>query len=350
MNEGEFRAGCTALGVEPGVTLEALERAYLKRNLALIRTGTPVEREQLRVLHEQLAAHQKAQAPAASAPPAAPHPANRAVPVYAPPTPGPPAELLDPFSFDSWLVNLVALPFVAGLAYVINLSPLQFLLAGFHTWMHEFGHATAAWLAGHRALPLPVGWTNIMPEKSLFVYLGVLFLLGAFFTAGWKERKIWPMLLAVAVLPMQFYMSWLMPEHRRDFWFSFCGVGGEFYLSTACMVAFFLQLPEKFKWGACRYVFLFLGASSFLHIWLFWRQVKRGHEGIPWGGMVTGEDDAGGDMNILRDDYAWSNHRIIDTYNGLGAACLGILLAVYIIFALRLDRVVGRRIAALWPE
>jgi len=353
MNEGEFRDGCAALGVDPSVTPEALERAYLKRNFSLIRTGTPEQRAQLKILHEKLAAHLKGRAPAAPAAAdsaAAANPANRPAPVYVPPPADPKAELLDPFSFDSRLVNLLALPLVAGLAWVVNASPLGGLMSGFHTWMHEFGHATAAWLSGRRALPLPIGWTNVMPEKSLFVYLGVLFLLGVLFVAGWRERKVWPMLLAVAVLPLQFQMSWRMPEHRTDFWFAFCGVGGEFYLSTACMVLFYFHLPEKFRWGLCRYVFLFIGASCFLHIWLFWRQVKRGLEGIPWGGMVTGEDDAGGDMNILRDDYAWSNHRIIDTYNGLGTACLAVLLVTYVIFALRLDRVIGRWIDSLWPE
>jgi hypothetical protein len=270
--------------------------------------------------------------------------------VYVPPPPDPRRELLDPFSFDSWLVNLAALPLVLIFAWVVNRSPLGGLMSGFHTWMHEFGHATAAWLSGRRALPLPIGWTNVMPEKSLFVYVGVLFLLAVLFIAGWKERKIWPMLIAVAVLPLQFYMSWVMPEHRTDFWFSFCGVGGEFYLSTACMVVFFFHLPEKFKWSLCRYVFLFIGASSFLHIWLFWRQVKHGEEGIPWGSMVNGEDDAGGDMNILRDDYGWNNHRIIDTYNGLGAACVAVLAIVYLAFVLRLDRPLGRLVVALWPD
>ena len=355
MNESEFREGCAALGVGPGITPEALERAYLKKNLALIRTGTPDERERLRIIHGKLAAHLQALAPVAPAagrpPPAdVPGSASRPVPVYVPPPPDPQAELLNPFSFDSWLVNLVALPLVTGFAWLISLTPLVNFLKGFHVWMHEFGHATVAWLSGRRALPLPIGWTNVMPEKSLFVYLGVLFLLGVLFVAGWKERKIWPMLIAVAVLPLQFYLSWVMPEHRTDFWFSFGGVGGEFYLSAACMAVFYFHLPEKFKWSICRYVFLFIGASSFLNIFLFWRQVKRGTEGIPWGSMVNGEEDAGGDMNILRDDYAWSNHRIIDTYNGLGTACVTALVIIWLIFLLRLDRVAGRWIAAWWPE
>jgi hypothetical protein len=354
VDQGEFNRGCVVFGVEPGVTLEALERVYMKKASALIRTGTPDEREQLRALHEKLAAYLTAHPPvtrveAGGAPsPAAPGP------VYQPPPPNPARELLNPFSFDSWLVNLLALPVVLALAWLVNLSPLGFFLKGFHIWMHEFGHATVAWLTGKRALPLPVGWTNVGPEKSNFVYFGVLFLLGVLLVAGWKERKIWPVLLALALAPLQFYMTWRLPGDRADLWLTFGGVGGEFYLSTALMALFYVQFPEKFKWGGCRYVGLFLGASSFLNIWFFWREVRRGNESIPWGSLVAGEEDGGGDMNILRDDYRWSNHDIIGTYSHLGRACLAALAIVYVVFALRLDRVadrtIGRAVKALWPE
>ncbi len=60
--------------------------------------------------------------------------------------------------------------------------------------------------------------------------------------------------------------------------------------------------------------------------------------------------DGGGDMNILRDEYHWSNHQITGTYNHLGNVCLVALLVVYVIFALRLDRLTGRLVTALWPE
>ena len=58
--------------------------------------------------------------------------------------------------------------------------------------------------------------------------------------------------------------------------------------------------------------------------------------------MVHGEEDAGGDMNILRDDFAWTQREIIHTYNNLATACLVVLLVLYVIFALRLDRLVRR--------
>jgi hypothetical protein len=254
------------------------------------------------------------------------------------------------FSFDSRTVNLIALPVVAFIAWLINLSPLGFFLRGFHVWIHEFGHATVAWLTGKRALPLPIGWTNVEGERSLFVYFGVLFLLGVLLVAGWRERKIWPVLIAGAVAPLQFYLTWRMPEYRADMWLSFGGVGGEFLLSALLMVLFYFQFPEKFKRCTCRYVFLFLGASSFANSYLFWRRVKHGTESIPWGSMIQGEEDGGGDMNVLRDVYHWNNHEIVDAYSHLGDVCLWAILIVYLVFALRLDRTASRPLSALWPE
>jgi hypothetical protein len=135
-------------------------------------------------------------------------------------------------------------------------------------------------------------------------------------------------------------MTWRMPEHRQEFWWgSFCGVGGEFYLSTMFMMAFFVQLPEKFRWGACRYVFFLIGATAFLNIVLFWNDVYHGREEIPFGTIINGEEDAGGDMNKLMEGYGWTKFQIRRTYHQLGHACWIALGVMYSIFALRLNRV-----------
>jgi hypothetical protein len=233
---------------------------------------------------------------------------------------------------------------VAGFAVLLQLTPLSFFFTGFHVWIHEFGHATVAWMTGRRALPLPIGWTNISPDKSDFVYYGILFLLGVLFVAGMRERKIMPMLTAVVLAVVQYFMTWKLPEHRADLWFSFGGVGGEFYLSAAMMGMFYFRLPEKFRWEICRYLFLFLGAGAFFRSWLLWYRIKRGQEGIPYGTMIHGEEDVGGDMNILR-DLGWTQRQIIHTYNDLATTCLIVLAVLYVIFALRLDRIVSRLIA-----
>ena len=214
--------------------------------------------------------------------------------------------------------------------------------------MHEFGHATAAWMTGRRATPLPFGWTPVEPEFSFFVYCGLLLMFGILFVAGWKERKIWPMLVAMVLAALQFYMTWRMPEQQQEFWWSaFGGVGGEFYLSALFMAFFFVELPEKFRWGMCRYVFFLIGATALLNISLFWNQVYHGLEQIPFGTMINGEDDQGGDMNKLMDVYGWTKNDIRHNYQYLGRWCWTGLGVVYTAFALRLnlipDKIIARR-------
>jgi hypothetical protein len=43
-------------------------------------------------------------------------------------------------------------------------------------------------------------------------------------------------------------------------------------------------------------------------------------------------------MNILVHDYHWTQHRIIFTYDHLANACLALVVVVYAVFNLRLNR------------
>ncbi len=165
VDESEFNRCCAALGIGPGVTNEILERAYLKKNFALIRTGTPEEREQLRMAPR--AAGRPPQGAASIPIRPSRGPAGRARQIPAAPAarcrcinprrPIPGGNFAIRGSFDSWLVNLLALP-SSRVSPGWSISARSFFfLKGFHVWMHEFGHATAAWLTGRRALPLPIG-------------------------------------------------------------------------------------------------------------------------------------------------------------------------------------------------
>jgi len=339
MNACEIQECCAILGVEPGIAPEALKRAYLKKSYALIQAGAPEEeRARLRAAHDALTAHLASRSSAGDDPgedvetsgPAAPGP------VYVPPPVAVP--FCRPLDFDCPVVNAAAIPLVALLAILVTRSGLGFFLEGFHVWVHEFGHATAAWLTGKRALPLPIGWTNISPEKSLFVYFGILGLLGLLFVAGWKERMIWPMIFAAGIAALQGYMTWLLPPEPARMWIVFAGCGGQFYLSALMIGLFYFELPEKFKWGGCRYVFLFIGVSCFFDAYTLWRNVKYGRIPLPYGSMVNGEEDANGDLDTLSADFGWSDRHIIATYTRLGDVCLAVLVIVYLVFALRLNR------------
>lgn len=358
MSEAELAESRTILGVGEDVTVEELERAYLMRNFGLIRgntdeprPGVEGERQRLRRAYEVLGAHLKARAesgqgagrsrvaprlPPAHAPRPPPGPMTPPKPIAAAPGADTPALL----AFDNWWVNTFVPPLLLGLAWAANASPLEFLLKGFHVWMHELGHASGAWMTGRKATPLPIGWTPVEDEFSWFVYGGVLFLFAVLFVAGWRERKVWPMVAAVVLAGLQFHMTWRMTPLQQEYWWGgFGGVGGEFYLSTLFMMFFWVQMPEKFRWGICRYVVFFLSASAFLNIYLFWWKVNRGLEGIPWGSMIGGEDDANGDMQRLKEDYGWTFRDFRVNFLTLGHWCWAALGIMYAIFALRLNRV-----------
>jgi hypothetical protein len=235
-------------------------------------------------------------------------------------------------------VKALAPPVVVALAVLFQVSPFGFLLEGLHVWIHELGHSSVAWLCGDYAVPLPFGWSNIGADRSLVVYFAVLGALGALAYAGWRERRAWPVFLGLVLVGVQASMTWRLPAYQGRLWMIFAGVGGEFYLSAAMVGLFYFEFPEKFRWGACRYLVLFIGAASFFESYAFWRKVASGAEGIPYGSLISGEDDGGGDMNILHFEYHWTQHRIIATYSHLSEACLVILGVVYLFFNLRLDR------------
>lgn len=362
MDADELERCRALLGVPAGASPDEIERTYMQRNYALIRgrsgaadEALPPEiveqKQQLRTAYETLVAHAREQVKAEMAKRKRPvlPPAHAPRPVVTPqalltPLPVSPRDPADDefilFRFDDWKVNTFVPPVLLGLAWLITISPLNFFLRGFQVWMHEFGHSTAAWLCGFRATPLPIGWTPVEPVYSPFVYWGLLLLFALLFAAGAKERKVWPMVAALGLAGLQYYMTWKMPPARQEFWWgAFGGVGGEFYLSTLLMMSFWVQLPEKFKWGACRYVFFFIGATTFLGIWLRWGDIYRGIEEIPFGSMINGEEDAGGDMNRLMDDYGWKKFDIRRNYLLLGYGCWIALGVMWALFALRLNRV-----------
>lgn len=325
------------LGLSPDYTQEELRAAYA----ALVASLPASEQDDLRDSHNVLNARIRRRLPRDEV--ILPPPGYQAPPpAYVPPAR---PESFDLDDYDNRWVTAFGPVLVALIAIGVSKTPLGFFLDGFHVWTHEFGHATVAWLAGHTASPLPIGWTNTGP-KTPFVYFGIIFLLIVLIVAGIRERKVWPVLIAVTLLPLQFYLSWVQPEYRYDLWVAFAGCGGELYLSAAAIALFHVRLPEKFRWGWCRYLFVFLGAGVFARAFTMWRDIRYGRIPLPFGSMVGGEEDAGGDLNILQDDFGWKDRQIIATYNNLATACLLGIVVVHLFFALGADRL-GRN---LWSR
>lgn len=330
MDDPELSRYCVLLGVRPDCTREELESAYAART-----AGAPAT-EEVRQAYNRISSRLRRATPAAGT--GTVGAVTPSVPVSARSAAAPVKQELALFTFDNWKVNVLAPPLLIGFVWLVNQSPFVFFLRGFHVWMHEFGHATAAWLCGRRATPLPIGWTPVEPEYSAFVYFGLLLMFGILFVAGWKERKVWPMLAAAGLAGLQFFMTWRLTEWQQEFWWgAFGGTGGTFYLSALMMGFFYVELPEKFRWGGCRYLLFLIGATTLLDSTAFWRAVHDGRELIPFGSMIHGEEDANGDMNKLMDLYRWKPSDIRENFYRLGLGCWTGLALVYATFALRLN-------------
>ncbi|MEL7475059.1 MAG: hypothetical protein AAFY30_10965 [Cyanobacteria bacterium J06642_12] len=242
----------------------------------------------------------------------------------------------DRFNFDNPILNIAAVPLALIVAMMAN-TIVPILMFPLQIWIHELGHATVAWLAGYRALPLPFGWTSVSSDRSTFVYLGIVFLLGLLFVSGKRERKRWPMVLAIGLAVLQTFMTWGLSERSIDLLITFGGIGGEFYLSTLLIVGFYFKLPDRLRWDFWRFVALFMAASTFCHAFWQWHLIDRGLQDIPWGTMLFGSGDAGGDMNRLNFDHGWSAARIMSTYSRLGELCLMVIVGTYGLFAVKLN-------------
>ena len=218
---------------------------------------------------------------------------------------------------------------VSWVAILCNHFPLtDFLFIGLKIWLHEWGHATIAWLSGYRAIPLPFGWTNVDDTHSFWVYLSVLALISLFGWSSWREQRRWGMGVAIGLMLIQFGLTWGISADTFGMLLAFGGIGGEFYLCALLMITFFFPLPHSFRWDVNRFPVVFSAALTFWDAFFLWNKIDRGQAFIPWGTLFGGEGDSAGDMDILV-AYGWNYDRIIDTYNSIGDLCLLVITGVY---------------------
>ena len=322
------------LNLEPGASLEEIDRVYFQLKIQAKRAGNFKRIQTLKESYLILTTHLKEKAYERQNQQLLSSPPEIITTSYA----GFSKEDADLMSFNNRFTSAIIFPMLLISGFILNLMPLtKFLLRGINIWFHEFGHAIIAWLSGRRAIPLPIGWTNFQHQQSSFVYWGILFLLGLLFFSGWKEKRYWSMVLAVAIAWLQFWMTWLMSPDNFYVLFSFSGIGGEFCLCAFLMVNYFFALPEYLRWDFYRFPVVLGAAFTFWHQIGFWHQIDRGQAAIPWGTIWGGSNDSGGDMNLLI-QYGWNNQQIIDTYNHLGDLCIIAIAVSYFYFAIKQNR------------
>lgn len=242
-----------------------------------------------------LLARAPAPIPVAVQPQAIAAPAPRATP-----QPWPPRELL-----------AIPLALLASMI-VVATGPGRFLVsASAEMELHELGHATALWLAGRGAIPLPM--FTLEPSEGRSVIAFVLVALALAFTARTALREELTALLAIcAALGLALLgCTALLSGERLDLWVKFAGAGGELWLGALLVIAFHHRMPAAWRWTQARWFFLGWGALSFAAAAARW---WRGE--IPWGSFWGGD----GDMDTLS-QHGWSDASIIHAYRTVLVLC-----------------------------
>lgn len=191
-------------------------------------------------------------------------------------------------------------------------------------WVHELGHAAAAWLCGHLAFPGP--WrTPISDGRHALVVLLVAASFAYLAWRGWAARRASLFVASMAGLIAQLVCV-LLPARTSSAFITFAGDGGALVLGTLLMATLYVPPESRVRQGGLRWGFLAIGAASFVDAFHTWLQARSDPDAAPLGEIEgVGLSDASKLMQV----HGWSLNRITGTYVGIGATCLALIVALY---------------------
>ena len=207
----------------------------------------------------------------------------------------------------------------------------------FSMWVHELGHASAAWLCGYPAFPGP--WLTLT-GSSRSVVLAALVFAGLAYLAlrCWMtERRLAAAALLAVVLAQLFCTAAIGKETAQAF-IVFAGDGGCLVLGSLLMATFYAPAGSVFRRGALRWGFLGIGAASFADVFEQWWSARSDPDRIPFG---MNEGVGPSDPSVLSDSFHWSASTIVHRYVALGCICLAALACLHVI-AMRRARAAAR--------
>ena len=199
-------------------------------------------------------------------------------------------------------------------------------------WIHELGHAVAAWLCGRIAFPGP-WFTPVGAGRSWIVVAVVVAALGYGVFRLWRTRKPW----AIAVLllmPVQLYCSFLLPARKAAAFIIWNGDAGCMLIGTLLMLSLYARKRSQIRVGWLRWGFLVIGAAAFADGFSTWWTARTDREVIPFG-----ENEGRGlsDPTVLVFEQGFSIPGLVNSYVWVGLACL-VVLAVAYLLGLRWER------------
>ncbi|HEY6873666.1 MAG TPA: hypothetical protein VI298_13170 [Geobacteraceae bacterium] len=218
-----------------------------------------------------------------------------------------------------------ALPVALLVAWVVTGSGLKMVLRTFLSmWVHETGHAMAAWLCGFGAFPGP-WFTPVFEDRSVPVTVVFASAVGWLVYRAWTERRLVLAGTGVAVLLVQAACT-LLPPQRVQAFIIFSGDGGCFVLGTLLMASFYVRRDSRIFQDGLRWGFLMIGSAAFMDAFRTWWGALQDVDRIPFGEIVG---VALSDPTRLTDEFGWSLQDMVHRYEWLSMACLAILAVIY---------------------
>lgn len=240
--------------------------------------------------------------------------------------------------FASPKANMWALPISLVTGYIFQkLWVTRYLVILFCVIpLHEMGHAIAAWMTGHFAVPLgaivpTAGLTLIGQERHMWVYLIFFSLFGYLGFKAWVSKLYYLVIISGLYITASVYLSYSLSDAQMSTFFFYGGIAGEFILSTILILSFYQPSFKKLRWDFFRYPFLLMGSMAFVNSVDMWLRIQSKLSSIPFGTAISsdGAADANGDMNRLVAS-GWSQDQIISRYLMLAKIGFWLILIQYI--------------------
>jgi hypothetical protein len=190
-------------------------------------------------------------------------------------------------------------------------------------WVHEFGHASAAWVSGFWAMPGP-WFTPVDSARSRGVTAFFVALIGFGGFYAWQRRRwFWIGALGAVLLVLLGCTFGLYSDQAQQL-IIFGGDAGNFVLGTVLMTTFYARKDHPITRNALRWGFLVIGALAFMDAWAVW---SGGLQNVPLGENSNGMSDP----SVLTELYSWNLHVLIARYKNLAKFCFAALMVVYAI-------------------
>ena len=184
-------------------------------------------------------------------------------------------------------------------------------------WVHESGHATAAWLCGYLAWPGP-WFTPVGTERSRLLTVTLLALLGWGGRRAYaEERRFW---VGASIVTSLTTLTCTFGLHagRAQQMIIFSGDGGSFVLGTLLMLTVFSHEESPVRRDHLRWGFLVIGALAFMDAYATW---SGSIAAVPFGANEHGLSDP----SVLAEEFGWSVLTLMRRYRELAYACLAVL-------------------------